>query len=85
MIYAENILLCIAVPLLISLLFIHGETRRYVAAFLLGMGMCLIAAYISGFLNLVTGMGANDTAVFLSPVVEEVMKLLPLLFFLFMF
>ena len=35
MIYAENILLCIAVPLLISLLFIRGEVRRYVAAFLL--------------------------------------------------
>ena len=76
MIYAENILLCIAVPLLISLLFIRGEVRRYVAAFLLGMGVCLIAAYISGFLNLVTGMGENDTSVFLSPVVEELMKLM---------
>ena len=85
MIYAENILLCIAVPLLISLLFVRGEVRRYVAAFLLGMGVCLIAAYISGFLNLVTGMGDNDTSVFLSPVVEEMMKLMPLLFFLGMF
>ena len=84
MIYAENILLCIAVPLLISLLFVRGEVRRYVAAFLLGMGVCLIAAYISGFLNLVTGMGENDTSVFLSPVVEELMKLMPLLFFLVM-
>ena len=82
MIYAENILLCIAVPLLVSLLFIRGEARRYVAAFLLGMGVCLIAAYISGFLNLVTGMGENDTSIFLSPIVEELMKLMPLLFFL---
>ena len=84
MIYAENILLCIAIPLLVSLLFIHGEARGYVAAFLVGMGVCLLAAYISGFLNLVTGMGENDTAVFLSPVVEELLKLLPLLFFLFL-
>lgn len=81
MIYAENILLCIAVPLLVSLLFTRGEARRYLAAFLLGMLVCLIAAYISGFLNMVTGMGANDTSVFLSPMVEETLKMLPLLFF----
>ena len=85
MIYAENILMCIAIPLILSLLFVQGEVRRYVAAFLLGMGVCLIAAYISGFLNLVTDMGENDTSIFLSPVVEELMKLMPLLFFLLMF
>lgn len=85
MIYAENILLCIAIPLLVSLLFVRGEVRRYVAAFLLGMGACLIAAYISGFLNLVTGMGENNTSIFLSPVVEELIKLMPLLFFLVLF
>ena len=85
MIYAENILLCIAVPLVVSLLFVRGEVRRYVTAFLLGMGACLIAAYISGYLNFVTGMGENDTSVFLSPVVEELIKLMPLMFFLVLF
>ena len=85
MIYAENILLCIAVPLVVSLLFVRGEVRRYVTAFLLCMGACLIAAYISGYLNFVTGMGENDTSVFLSPVVEELIKLMPLMFFLVLF
>ena len=85
MIFAENILLCIAVPLVISLLFIRGEVRHYVAAFLLGMLVCLISAYIGGFLNFVTGMGENDTSIFLSPVVEELMKLMQLLFFMVLF
>ena len=85
MIYAENILLCIGIPFLVSLLFIRGEARRYIAAFLLGMVMCLIAAYISGFLSLVSGMSENDTSIFISPVVEELIKLLPLLFFVVMF
>jgi RsiW-degrading membrane proteinase PrsW (M82 family) len=85
MIYAENILLCIAIPLVVSLLFLRGEARRFVCAFLLGMGVCLVSAYISGFLNLAADMGADDTAVFLSPVVEELMKLFPLLFFLILF
>ena len=82
MIYAENILLCIAVPLLVALLFVRGDVRRFAGAFLLGMGVCLVSAYISGYLNLVTGMGENDTAIFVAPVVEELMKLLPLLLFL---
>ena len=85
MIYAENILLCIAVPLLIALFFIPGPVRRFVAAFLLGMGVCLAAAYISSFLGLAAGMERNDTSIFLSPMVEELMKLLPLLFFMVLF
>ena len=47
--------------------------------------MCLISAYISGFMNLVTDMGENDTSVFISPVIEELMKLMPLFFFMVMF
>lgn len=85
MIFAENILICIAVPFLVSVFFIRGEARRLVVAFLLGMGLCLIAAYIGGFLCLVTGMNENDAAIFLSPMVEEFIKLLPLLFFIVLF
>lgn len=82
MIYAENILICIAIPLIVSLLFLTGSVRKYMAAFLLGMVMCLLSAYIDGFLALVTGMGENNTSIFLSPMVEELMKLLPLMFFM---
>ena len=85
MIYAENILLCIAIPLCCSLLFVSGDVRRFVGAFLLGMGVCLLSAYISGFINMATGLGSSDTSVFISPIVEELMKLMPLLFFLLMF
>ncbi len=84
MIYAENILLCIAIPLLISCLFTGGRTRSFIFSFLIGMGACLLAAYISGFIDAASGMGARDTAIFFSPVVEETMKMMPLLFYLFM-
>ncbi|MBQ9662974.1 MAG: PrsW family intramembrane metalloprotease [Oscillospiraceae bacterium] len=85
MIYAENILLCIGIPLLLTLLFLRDNARRFVLGFLLGMAACLLAAYVSGFLDLVSGMGQENTAVFLSPVMEELMKLLPLLAFLLLF
>ena len=61
-IFAENIFLCITVPLLVSLFFTRGDVRRYVAAFFLGMGVCLVAAYVSSFLGMVAGMDANDTS-----------------------
>ena len=82
MIYAENILLCIAIPLLVSLLFIRGDVRRYMGTFLIGMVMCLISAYINGFLAVATGAGENSTSIFLAPMVEELLKLLPLMLFM---
>ena len=85
MIYSENILVCMAVPLLLTLLFVRGGTRQFVLNFLLGMGACLLAAYVSGFMDAASGMGVEDTAVFISPVVEEAVKFLPLLYYFLMF
>lgn len=85
MIYSENILVCMAVPLVLTLLFVRGSVRQFVLNFLLGMAACLLGAYVSGFLDVASGIGVEDTAVFLSPVVEEGMKFLPLLFYFLMF
>ena len=85
MIYSENILVCMAMPLLLTLFFVRGNVNRFVLNFLLGMAACLLGAYVSGFLDVATGMGVEDTAVFISPFTEEVMKFLPLLFYFWMF
>ncbi|MBO7340540.1 MAG: PrsW family intramembrane metalloprotease [Lachnospiraceae bacterium] len=82
MVYAENILICIAVPLAIALMFLRGAVRRFDFAFLSGMVTCLLAAYIGGFFAQVSGMGAENVSIFLSPIIEEIMKLLPVLFYL---
>lgn len=85
MIYSENILVCMAVPLLLTLFFLRAGARRFVLGFLLGMAACLLGAYVSGFIDAAAGLGLEDTAVFISPVVEEGMKFLPLLFWFSMF
>ena len=85
MIYAENILICIAVPLAISALYVKGTARRFVISFLIGMITCLLAAYIGGFFKLTSGLSNDDTSVYISPVVEEILKLLPILFFINVF
>ncbi len=85
MIYSENILVCMTVPLLLTLFFVKDNARQFVLNFLLGMAACLLGAYVSGFLDVATGMGVEDTAVFISPFTEEAMKFLPLLFYFLMF
>ena len=85
MIYAENIFICIVVPLLVSLLFIRRNERRFVIFLMLGMAACLLSAYISAFLGSVKAATPQETSVFISPVVEEIMKLIPVVFFLLVF
>ena len=85
MIYSENVLVCMAVPLLLTLFFVRGNARQFVLNFLLGMAACLLGAYVSGFVDAAAGLGMEDTAVFISPVTEEIMKFLPLLFYFLMF
>lgn len=85
MIYAENVLICIAVPLVISLLFTKRSTRRFIVSFMTGMIVCLLSAYISGYLAVSTAYSTEEASIFLSPIVEEIMKFLPVLFCFFVF
>ena len=85
MIYSENVWVCLAVPLLLTLFFLRDRARQFVLNFLLGMAACLLGAYVSGFVDAASGLGVEDTAIFISPVVEEAMKFLPLLFYFLMF
>lgn len=85
MIYSENIYICMVIPLFLMLFFVKDNARRLVLNFIFGMTACLLGAYISGFINVASGMGITDTAIFISPVVEECVKFLPLLFYFFMF
>lgn len=83
MIYSENVFLCLTIPLIITILFLRGEARKVMEAFDFGMVSCLMSAYISGFARIVSGMSAEDTAVYVSPLIEEAMKFLPVLFILY--
>ena len=82
MIYAENILICIVVPLIITVMFIKGNARRLIIFFVSGMAICLLTAYMGGFLEYALDLNREETSIFISPVTEEIMKLLPILFYL---
>lgn len=85
MVYAENILICIAVPLFIAVFFVKGSARKIVASFVIGMGLCLLAAYIGGFFQYAFEMEPEETSIFISPIVEEIVKLIPILLSMLLF
>ena len=49
MMYIENIFICISIPLFLSLIFIRGDMRKYMLFICIGMGMCVLSAYVSSF------------------------------------
>ncbi|MEG2394669.1 MAG: PrsW family intramembrane metalloprotease, partial [Ruthenibacterium sp.] len=50
-----------------------------------GYAACLLSAYINSFFARLYGVDMISAAVEIAPVVEEILKLLPLLFYLFVF
>lgn len=85
MIYSENILVCIVIPLLISALFTRKGTRRFLVALAIGMISCLLSAYITGFVEFMSEFTPEEMSAFYAPIFEELLKLMPLLFYLFVF
>jgi RsiW-degrading membrane proteinase PrsW (M82 family) len=83
--YIENLFIGIAVPLAVSLFLLKGSQRRFCILLLSGMGVCLLSAYINSFLMAATGMEVDDAAIYITPISEEAMKLLPLIFYCLVF
>lgn len=81
MTYIENIFVLVAAPLLACLFCVRGRPRSVIAWLLVGMAACLASAYVSSFAAQLAGLDAVRTAVEVAPTVEEVAKLLPLLFY----
>ena len=85
MTYIENIFLCMASPLLVAALCMGRRQLRRFLLSIAGMGVCLLSAYINTFLAAVYQADALASVAEIAPVVEEVMKLLPLVFYLLVF
>lgn len=83
--YIENIYICLAAPLIVSVFCLNTYRRRMILLLLSGMTMCLLSSYISTFVASAYGMPVELIAVEVSPMVEEIMKLLPVLFYLLVF
>lgn len=85
MTYIENVFICMTSPLLIAALCMGKRQVKFFLFCVAGMGACLLSAYINTFLAALYEADTFAATVEIAPVVEEVMKLLPLLFYLLVF
>lgn len=85
MIAAEGVLIALAIPMLAVLPVARQETRRVLVCQVAGMLACLLGAYINTFLSGLLQVDDLDAVVIVAPMVEEVFKYLPLVFFFLVF
>jgi len=83
--YIENIFLCLSIPLLVTTLCTSRNRRVSLIFLLCGMTVCLCSAYISTFFAGFMRADAVAAVSNITPMVEETMKLLPVLFYLLVF
>ena len=83
--YIENIYICLAAPLFVAVICMRGRGRVMMTFTLAGMTVSLFASYINTFLGTVWRMDTLRTSIGVAPMVEEIMKFLPVLFFLLVF
>ena len=77
--------LCIMTPLAMMLFVFRGDSRTVLSFLMIGIFMCLFSGEISGLLLRITGLSSYDATVHITPVVEEVLKAAPVVFFTFLF
>lgn len=85
MTYIENVFLCLAAPLVIAAFCVHRYRRRSILFILSGMVACLLSSYISTFFTRIAGTDTLTASLEISPVVEEILKLVPVLFYLMVY
>ena len=85
MTYIENIFVCIAAPLLVAAFCMGRKYLRFFLFAFAGMGACLVSAYVNTFFAAFYNATAFNATAEIAPVVEEVVKFLPPLFYLLVF
>ena len=77
----ENVFLCLAAPLLMAVFCVRAYQRRTFRFVLSGMAACLCSSYISTFFARILGASPLEASLEISPVIEEILKLLPVVFY----
>ena len=83
--YIENIYICLTAPLVIAVICVPSRGRRMMLFLLSGMTACLLSSYISTFIAAYYQADLLTASFTIAPLVEEIMKLLPILFYLLVF
>ena len=81
----ENIFICLAAPFLLAALGTNTGSRKNCLFIVLGFVCCIISAYLNTFFSAIYGAQGITAVLEISPVIEETVKFIPLLFGLIVF
>ncbi|MBR5228848.1 MAG: PrsW family intramembrane metalloprotease [Firmicutes bacterium] len=85
----ENVIyllfVCIAAPLTLMLALLETKSKRTVGFMIIGMFLCVFVAEINGLLYNMLGMDVYYITTTVTPIVEEVVKAVPVLLYAFLF
>jgi RsiW-degrading membrane proteinase PrsW (M82 family) len=76
-----NIYVCITAPLLLMFFMLKNESKKLNLFLILGMSACLAASYANVYLIELTGYSGIQVTYYVTPICEETMKALPVLFY----
>lgn len=85
MIYLENIYICMVAPLLVAWFCVPKGQKNTLLFIICGMSACLVSAYINLFITQLYQADIITATLEIAPLVEELMKLLPILFYLIVY
>ena len=77
--------ICIIVPLFLMLPILNGKSRLYVGYMIIGICACLFAAELNGYISNNIDRDIYYITTNITPVTEEIIKALPVLYFAFVF
>ena len=77
--------ICILVPMLLMLPLVTGRSRLLFGYMLIGVFACLFAAGVNGYVRNNVGNDLYYITTNLTPVTEEIIKALPILYYAFVF
>ncbi|MDO5331133.1 MAG: PrsW family glutamic-type intramembrane protease [Bacillota bacterium] len=78
-----SLFVCLIIPMAMSLLVLSGKSRQLFIFFLSGIFMCLFAGQINGLAALESGLDTYTLTTTITPVVEEIVKIIPVLILAF--
>lgn len=81
MIGIGHIFIAIASPVFVSCFLIEKEQRRHLISLLAGFVVALFAGYINSYFTVLFQMTEREAVQNLTPILEELLKMLPVLFF----
>ena len=77
---------CFFIPMVMALFLVKGESKITLLFMIIGIFVCLFASYINGLAESISvNLSRMQLTYIVTPVVEEVLKAIPIVVFVFMF